>query len=80
MTKSILFVRGFATQLSSGIDDYMYIKVLLEREYKFTYFDYEPSEDLDVVYNRLLNALQSVNMHPDIIILTAPSKSDVVEF
>jgi hypothetical protein len=68
MTKSILFVRGFATQLSSGIDDYMYIKVLLEREYKFTYFDYEPSEDLDVVYNRLLNALQSVNMHPDIII------------
>ena len=62
----ILFVRGFATSLSTGTDDYLGIKTLLERHYDFTYFDYEPSEALGVVYKRMCSNIDSVN--PDILI------------
>lgn len=64
--QKILFVRGFATALSSGIDDYIGIKTVLEQHYDFTYFDYEPSEALDVVYKRMYKIINSMN--PDILI------------
>lgn len=58
MSKSILFVRGFATPLKSGLDDYIYIKTLLQMNYEFVYFDYDPSELMDVVYKRLSSVIE----------------------
>ena len=56
--KSILFVRGFSTPLSSGKDDYLCIKLLLQNTYDFMYFDYDPSEEPDLVYRRLCAVLE----------------------
>lgn len=64
--QKILFVRGFATQLSSGVDGYIGIKTVLEQKYDFIYFDYEPSEVLDIVYKRLCSIIN--NIKPDILI------------
>ena len=57
--KSILFVRGFATSLSSGMDDYLHLKLVLQNTYEFVYFDYDPSEVLDVVYKRMCSVIES---------------------
>lgn len=38
------------------------------RDYNFVYFDYDPSEDLDIVYTRLLTYLDNPKKRPDIII------------
>jgi hypothetical protein len=57
--KSVLFVRGFATALSTGVDDYKHLKLVLQNTYEFEYFDYEPSESLGVVYKRLSSVLES---------------------
>jgi hypothetical protein len=57
--KSILFVRGFATPLSSGMDDYLYIKLFLSDSYDFVYFDYDSSEDPDALYLRMCSVIES---------------------
>ena len=57
LKKSILFVRGFDSAISAGSDEYLYLKILLEKTYEFTYFDYEPNEDLQDVYSRFLNMI-----------------------
>lgn len=62
----ILFVRGFATALSTGIDTYLGIKIVLEQHYDFIYFDYEPWETLDEVQKRLFKIIHTVK--PDILI------------
>jgi hypothetical protein len=59
MSKSILFVRGFATPLKSGLDDYLYIKTLLKINFRFVYFDYEPSELMDTVYKNLSSVIEN---------------------
>jgi hypothetical protein len=61
--KSILFVRGFATALSTGTDDYIYIKVLLEQNYDFSYFDYELSEPINDVYDRMYKNIIEIEPH-----------------
>jgi hypothetical protein len=57
--KSVLFVRGFATALSTGVDDYKHLKLVLQNTYEFEYFDYEPSESIGVVYKRLSSVIES---------------------
>lgn len=56
LKKSILFVRGFDTV---GSDKYLYLKLLSEKSCEFTYFDYEPNEDLKDVYARFLNIIET---------------------
>jgi hypothetical protein len=57
--KSVLFVRGFATALSTGVDIYLHIKTVVNKTHDFVYFDYDPSEALDVVYKRMCSVLES---------------------
>lgn len=57
--KSILFIRGFATPLSSGFDDYLHLKMIVNKTHDLVYFDYDPSEALDVVFNRMCSAIGS---------------------
>jgi hypothetical protein len=59
--KSILFVRGFATSMKSGSDDYLHLKVVLSQTHEFTYFEYEPSEDICDVYKRFCNVIENRN-------------------
>jgi hypothetical protein len=59
LKKSILFVRGFDTAVSAGADEYLYLKLLLEKTYEFTYFDYEPNVDLQGVYASFLNIIDT---------------------
>jgi hypothetical protein len=57
--KSVLFIRGFATSLSSGSDDYLHLKMFLRNTYELVYFDYDPSEVLGVVYKRMRSVIKS---------------------
>jgi hypothetical protein len=58
LKKSMLFIRGFDTTVSVGADEYLYLKLLFEKTYEFTYFDYEPNEDLKDVYARFLSTIE----------------------
>lgn len=62
----ILFVRGFATDISTGVDDYLHLKLFIEGirdtrnintkpagRYKVVYFNYGLGEDINEVYRRL---------------------------
>lgn len=62
----ILFVRGFANDISTGIDDYLHLKLFIEgiRDtgnistkpagiYRVEYFNYGLDEDINEVYKRL---------------------------
>ena len=57
--KSILFVRGFATPLSSGMDDYLQLKLFLSGSRDFVYFDYDPSEAPDALYARMCSVIEA---------------------
>lgn len=64
----ILFVRGFATDISNGVDDYLHLKLFIEGisdnkyinqqspgRYKVVPFNYGPNDDINKVYERLSN-------------------------
>ncbi len=67
----ILFVRDFATDISTGVDDYLHLKLFIEGindnkyinqrspvRYKVVPFNYGPNDDIKKVYERLCqNAL-----------------------
>lgn len=61
--KSIVFVRGFDTALST---EYLQLDVLLSNTYNFIYFTYGPNEELLDVYQGLLDTIDTIK--PDILI------------
>ena len=58
----ILFVRGYNTNLESGVDEYIYIKLFFENNnLKFDYFNYSPNENINDVYKRLCDVIKNNN-------------------
>ena len=62
----ILFVRGFATDISTGVDDYLHLKLFIDGildnkninqrpagRYKVVYFNYGLDDNINEVYERL---------------------------
>lgn len=60
--KRILFIRGFNTSINNNLTKYTYIQfdnVFLTSNINCKYFDYDSYEDLEDVYKRLCNEIES---------------------